>query len=301
MGYGMAVNLRSKVGKETTLVVCDVNQEAIDRFKAENSDHGPIEVAKNGFEAVQKANTLFTVMPSSDAVKSVYLNPDTGVLAGAGASTGQQKLLIECGTIPQSMIKEVAEASRKIEGVDFIDAPISGGPIGSKEGTLSFMVGAPKGLFERVRPLLVHMGKPESIFHCGDVGTGSAFKIINNYISLISVLSVSEAYNIASRMNLDLNVLTDLFNTSSAQCWVTSKNNPVPGITPNSAASRGYEGGFRLELAHKDLSLGRELAEMVGARRDLHEVALKVYEEAKADPRYAGKDARVLYKFLNEN
>lgn len=55
MGYGMAVNLRSKVGKETTLVVCDVNQEAIDRFKAENSDHGPIEVAKNGFEAVQKA------------------------------------------------------------------------------------------------------------------------------------------------------------------------------------------------------------------------------------------------------
>jgi len=240
-------------------------------------------------------------MPSSDAVKAVYLDPETGVLAGAAASPNQQKLLIECGTIPQSRIKEVAEAAQKIENTNFIDAPISGGPTGSNGGTLSFMVGAPQALFDQVRPLLVHMGKPESIFHCGDVGTGSAFKIINNYIGLISVLSVSEAYNIASRMGLDLNVLTDLFNTSSAQCWVTSKNNPIPGITPNGAASRGYEGGFRLELAHKDLSLGKELAEMVGARRDLHEVALKVYGEAKADPRYAGKDARVLYKMLSES
>ena len=239
-------------------------------------------------------------MPSSDAVRSVYLDAKTGVIAGAAAS-GQQKLLVECGTIPQSTIKEVAEASQKVKNVDFIDAPISGGPIGSREGTLSFMVGASQSLYEKIRPLLVHMGNPESIFHCGEVGTGTAFKIINNYISLISVLSVSEAYNIASRMNLDLKVLTDLFNTSSAQCWVTSKNNPVPGMTPNSAASRGYEGGFRLELAYKDLSLGKELAEMVGARRDLHKVALEVYEEAKADPRYAGKDARVLYKFLSEN
>src|SRR5690349_12527400 len=115
-------------------------------------------------------------MPSSDAVKSVYLDPDTGVLAGA-ATSNQQKLLVECGTIPQSMIKEVAEASQKVKNVDFIDAPISGGPIGSRDGTLSFMVGAPQKLFEDIRPLLVHMGKPESIFHCGDVGTGSAFKI----------------------------------------------------------------------------------------------------------------------------
>lgn len=301
MGYGMARNMREKVGKETTLIVCDLNQEAIDRFKTESSDHGPIEIVKNGFEAIQKANTLFTVMPSGDAVRSVYLDPETGILAGAAASGDQQKLLVECGTIPQSVITEVAEASQKVKNVDFIDAPISGGPIGSNAGTLSIMVGAPQNLFDQVRPLLEHMGKSESIFHCGDVGTGTAFKIINNYVSLISILSVSEAYNIASRMNLDLNVLTDLMNTSSAQCWVISKNNPIPGITPGGAASRGYEGGFRLELAHKDLSLGTELAEMVGARRDLHKVALAVFEEAKSDPRYAGKDSRVLYKMLNEN
>ncbi len=55
MGYGMAVNLRTKVNRDITLVVCDVNQEAVDRFRAEVTDHGPIEVARNGFEAIQKA------------------------------------------------------------------------------------------------------------------------------------------------------------------------------------------------------------------------------------------------------
>lgn len=246
-------------------------------------------------------NTLLTVLPSSEAMQAVYLDPQTGVLAGASKHSGERKLLIECGTIAQSTISEVADASKEFDNVDFVDAPISGGPIGSKEGSLTFMVGCPKDMFASLKSLLVHMGKPESIFHCGDVGAGTACKIINNYISLISVVSVSEAYNIASKMNLDLNVLTDLFNTGSAQCWVTSKNNPVPGIQPNAAASKGYEGGFRIELAHKVLTLGKELAEMVGAETTLDKAALEVYTKVAADPRYAGKDARVVYKYLSEN
>lgn len=242
-----------------------------------------------------------TVLPSSEAMQSVYLDPEKGALAGAAKANDRRKLLIECGTIAQSMISEVYEASKKIDNVDFVDAPISGGPIGSKEGSLTFMVGCPEAMFPSLKTLLKHMGKSESIFHCGDVGAGTACKIINNYISLISVVSVSEAYNIAARMKLNLNVLTDLFNSGSAQCWVTSKNNPVPGIHPNATASKGYEGGFRIELAHKVLSLGKELAEMVGAKTVLDKAALDVYAEVAADPRYAGKDARVVYKFLRED
>lgn len=234
-------------------------------------------------------------------MRSVYLDAEKGALAGAAKAKNGRKLLIECGTVAQSTIVEVHEASQQVDNVDFVDAPISGGPIGSKEGSLTFMVGCPSDMFSSLKALFEHMGKSESIFHCGDVGAGTAFKIINNYISLISVVSVSEAYNMASRMNLDLNVLTDLFNSGSAQCWVTSKNNPVPGIHPNAAASKGYEGGFRIELAHKVLSLGKELAEMVGAKTRLDKAALDVYAEVAADPRYAGKDARVVYKYLKEN
>lgn len=234
-------------------------------------------------------------------MKAVYLDPESGAFAGAAKSTGgKRKLLIECGTIASAMVMEVYEASKKIPTIDFIDAPISGGPMGSRAGTLSFMVGCPSDMFPRVKELFLPMGKAESIFHCGDVGAGTAFKVINNYISIISVLSVSEAYNIASRLNLNIDTLTDLFNSGSAQCWVTSKNNPVPGIHPDAPASHDYAGGFKIELAHKVLELGKELAEMAGARTALDKAALGVFKDAANDPRYAGKDARVIYKYLTE-
>ncbi|KAK5239805.1 hypothetical protein LTR40_012824, partial [Exophiala xenobiotica] len=77
-------------------------------------------------------------------------------------------------------------------------------------------------------------------------------------------------------------------------------NNPVPGITPGGAASNGYEGGFRIELGQKDLKLGVQLAKMAGAKPLLSIETLKTLEEVASDPRYAGKDLRVVYKWLNE-
>lgn len=231
----------------------------------------------------------------------MYLDLSTGVLAGIqNDTTKRKKLLIECGTVAAASIQEVAEAFEKFDNVDFVDAPITGGPMGSQAGTLSFMVGCDSPeLFKKIKSdLLVHMG--QNIFHCGKVGTGTAFKIINNYISLVSVVSVSEAYNIARKMDLDINVLTDLLGSGSAQCWVVSKNNPVPGIHPDVPASNDYQGGFRIELAEKVLSLGQELAESVGASTVLDKAALQVFRGAAGDPRYAGKDARVVYKYLSE-
>ena len=242
-------------------------------------------------------------MPSEDAVRVVYLDPKSGVIAKLGSDDQKrQKLMIECGTVSSACITEVAEAFSSMSHVNFLDAPISGGPMGSTAGTLSFMVGCDdEDLFDQVKSdLLVHMGDPKNIFHCGKVGTGTAFKIINNYISLVSVASVSEAYNIAQRMDLDLNVLTDMLGSGSAQCWVVSKNNPVPGIHPHVPASNGYRGGFRLDLAEKDLNLGQKLADSVGASAVMNKAALEIFQAASGDERYAGKDARVVYKYLVE-
>lgn len=172
--------------------------------------------------------------------------------------------------------------------------------MGSEAGTLSFMVGCEERLFPEIKALLLHMGKESGILRCGEVGTGSAFKIINNYISILSVLTVSEALNIGVKMNLDMKLLVDVINSGSGRCWVTDTNNPVPGIHPNAPASQGYAGGFRVELAEKVLSLGKELAAIVGARTNLDKTALASLAEAASDPRYAGKDARVVYKWLNE-
>jgi 3-hydroxyisobutyrate dehydrogenase len=256
---------------------------------------------------------VITMLPNSPAVKAVYLDTKTGIISGveaAAASSPEKKIIMECGTIETATILKVAKAvttsaeinSSSGSSISFVDAPVSGGPMGAEDGTLTFMVGAnDKASFEAAKEVLGHMGKKESIFHCGDVGAGTAFKVINNYLSAITSLAASEALNIGTKMGLDVKLLTDVINVSGGQCWVTSKSNPVPGVQANVPSSRGYEGGFRLELCTKVLQMGSELAEMVGARTILDKPTLDAFKEASKDERYHGKDARVVYKWLNES
>lgn len=177
--------------------------------------------------------------------------------------------------------------------------------MGAQDGTLAFMFGcqpsAAAQLTPTVKSYLGHMGKENSIFQCGDVGAGTACKIINNYLSAITSLAASEALNMGVKAGLDPKMLTDVINASGGQCWVTSKSNPVPGVMANVPSSRGYEGGFRIELCAKVLKMGSRLAEMVGARTVLDKPTSEAFEEAMSDDRYRGKDARVVYKWLNES
>lgn len=251
------------------------------------------------------------MLPDGTAAKSVYLDPQSGILAGVRECAKHRvprKLVMECGTIETATILEIGEATGKCNvdlpsgsAVDFVDAPVSGGPMGAEAGSLTFMVGGPQTVFPKVKSVLKHMGTEGSVFLCGGVGSGSAFKIINNYLSAITSLAASEALNIGARMGLDLKLLTDVINTSGGQCWVTSKSNPVPGVHLDAPASRNYEGGFRIELCKKVLKMGSELAHMVGAKTVLDKPTLEAFDEVAADSRYQGKDARVVYKWLNES
>jgi 3-hydroxyisobutyrate/3-hydroxypropionate dehydrogenase len=246
---------------------------------------------------------VITVMPSNDAVKVIYLDDDGIVPRLKAEPPSKRKLLIECGTISLDTIHAVSNEVKSLNdsNIEFIDAPISGGPIGSKAGTLSFMVGCQPSSFSSLKSeLLIHMGKESSLFHCGEVGSGTAFKTINNYVSIINILASSEAYAIATKLGLDLRKLTDVFNQSSGQNWVITNNNPVPGIHPKGAASNDYRGGFRLELAMKDLGLGGELAKLVGIESNLNRETLRVLREVQQKDEYAGRDARVVYRWLCE-
>lgn len=216
---------------------------------------------------------------------------------------------MECGTIETETINTVAKAAQEASSastpVTFVDAPVSGGPMGAAAGTLTFMVGcepaASMTAFPAAKSYLQHMGSADGIFLCGDVGAGTAFKVINNYLSAITSLAASEALNIGVKAGLDPSLLTEVINASGGQCWVTSKSNPVPGVQEGVPSSRGYEGGFRIELCAKVLAMGSRLAEMVGARTVLDKPTLEAFEEAMKDSRYQGKDARVVYKWLNES
>lgn len=258
------------------------------------------------------------MLPNAAAVATVYLDSDSGILAGARAAADdtskklpQTKLIMECGTIETSTIMSVAKATQELStsalsrSLTFVDAPVSGGPMGAQAGTLTFMVGCAPDVAEQVYPVvksyLQHMGNADGIFLCGDVGAGTAFKVINNYLSAITSLAASEALNIGVKAGLDPKLLTDVINVSGGQCWVTSKSNPVPGVQPNVPSSRNYEDGFRIELCAKVLGMGTDLAKMVGAKTILDAPTQTAFQEVIADKRYKGKDARVVYKWLNEN
>src|SRR5207253_1438186 len=144
-----------------------------------------------------------------------------------------QKLIMECGTIDPETIQTVSEAVDEVsaahlsDSLTFVDAPVSGGPMGAQAATLTFMIGCPPArsavIFPRVKSYLKHMGTESGIFLCGDAGAGTAFKIINNYLSAITSLAASEALNIGVKAGLDPKLLTEVINASGGQCWVTSK------------------------------------------------------------------------------
>ncbi|KAG5792646.1 hypothetical protein H9Q69_008302 [Fusarium xylarioides] len=203
--------------------------EALNEFQDEVKGFGKVSVVQNGYEAAKGADTVITMLPTATVAEAVYLDPSTGVLAGAVAAAADgnpaKKLLIECGTIETATIKSVAKAteegsSKLSDTLSFVDAPVSGGPMGAIDGSLTFMVGVPQaksaGVFPQVEALLKHMGK--SIFQCGDVGAGTAFKIINNYLSAITSVAAAEALNIGVKAGLDPKLLSDVINVSGGQC-----------------------------------------------------------------------------------
>ncbi|KAL1644983.1 hypothetical protein SLS58_004054 [Diplodia intermedia] len=314
----MARNLRKGLGSDQTLLICDIDKDTIARFQDEAKDDGPVGVVSNGFEAAKAAvpqptetkltptpqNAVITMLPDAAAVESVYLDPTTGILAGISSTNSPNKLIMECGTIETATIAAISTAfSTTTPTSTFLDAPVSGGPMGASAGTLAFMVGAPSStsFTHAVHSYLTHMGSAPSIFHCGGVGAGTAFKLINNYLSAITSLAASEALNIGVKAGLDPKLLTAAINAGGGQCWVTSKANPVPGVQEGVPSARRYEGGFRLELCAKVLRMGARLAESVGARTVLDRPTMAAFEEAGKDERYAGRDARVVYKWLSES
>jgi 3-hydroxyisobutyrate dehydrogenase len=244
MGAPMAHNLL-KAGH--ALTVFDVVASQTNALVAAGAT-----AARSAGEAASAAELVITMLPSSPHVRSVYLSAD-GVLAGVVRGTP----LIDSSTIDPHTAREVAAAAAT-QGNPLADAPVSGGTGGAEAGTLTFMVGAEPALFERVRPILAHMGR--NIVHCGGSGTGQVAKICNNLLLGISMIGVAEAMNLGAALGIDPKVLAGIINTSSGRCWSSDSYNPYPGVMDNAPAARGYSGGFGTDLMLKDLGLAADAA-----------------------------------------
>lgn len=171
---------------------------------------------------------------------------------------------------------------------------MSGGVVGARAGTLTFMVGAEKEHMAKIQEILLLMGK--KVWHMGPQGTGLSGKLANNYALAINNIACAEAMNLGMSWGIEGKALADLLNSATGKSWPSEINNPVPGVLEASPASRGYEGGFGVSLMKKDLGLAISAAQEAGAKLVLAEKAKEVYDSTEKD--HKGKDFSVVYRWL---
>ncbi|MCP4790874.1 MAG: 3-hydroxyisobutyrate dehydrogenase [Gammaproteobacteria bacterium] len=239
MGGPMAINL-VKAGHRVT--VFDLVPEALSALEA----NGGI-VADSAQAAVVGAEVVISMLPAGKHVAALYLH-DEGLLQLLPKGT----LVVDSSTIDVATAQAVGAKAAQA-GIDFVDAPVSGGVSGAQAGTLSFIVGGTEGSFKSAKPVLEAMGK--NIFHAGEAGAGQIAKMCNNMLLSILMAGTAEALQLGVDNGLDPKVLSDIMVKSSGRNWTLEIYNPVPGVMPNTPASNDYQGGFMVDLMNKDLGL----------------------------------------------
>ena len=263
MGAPMAENLL-KAGY--ALSVYDLSAEAIQRLQQAGAS-----VADSPKEAASNAQVVISMLPAGQHVHSVYLG-DNGLLAELPKGT----LVIDSSTIAAADARVVAEAASEL-GIDFLDAPVSGGTGGAIAGSLTFIVGGSDDAFTKAEPILAVMGK--NIFHAGDHGAGQVAKICNNMLLGILMAGTAEAINLGVKNGLDPKVLSDIMLQSSGRNWTLEVYNPYPQVMENVPSSNGYKGGFMSKLMQKDLNLAMQTAKDTDVETPMGAKATELYAE----------------------
>lgn len=241
--------------------------------------------------AVDGADVVVSILPSNKIVLDAYLGND-----GVVKHVPKGSLLIDSSTVDPNVPKQIFPVASE-NGVNFIDAPVSGGVMGAQNATLAFMVGGRKEDFDRSLPMLKAMGAKQ--FHCGDSGAGQVAKLANNMLMGITGMATAECMNMGIKMGLDPKVLLDVLNNSSARSWSTEVYCPVPGLVPTAPSSRNYDGGFKNELMVKDLELASTMALGIRSPIPLGAVATQLYRIVQSRG-YGQKDFSYIYQLLKE-
>ncbi len=219
-------------------------------------------------EASSEAEIVFTSLPHPDISREVIVG-ESGILAGLA----EGGLIAETSTVSPGLVQELApEAERN--GVELLDAAVSGGVHGAEAGTLTLMVGGSAAGFERLRPALEGFGK--NIFHCGGPGMGMLFKVVNNMLAHVNFAALAEAMALGVTAGADPDLLCNVIAVSSgrsAQIDDRLRKHILPGdFTP----------GMTTELATKDSVLCLELARELQVPTFIASAAHHVYEMALA-------------------
>ena len=200
--------------------------------------------------AVARAvEAVVTSLPDGPDVEQVVAGPD-GILVGASA----RLLVIDTSTIAPEVARALAESSAAA-GVDFLDAPVSGGQQGAVDGTLSIMIGGAVEAVSRARPVLDAIGR--KVTHMGGPGQGQMTKLVNQVVGATTLAAVAEGLLLAARAGLDPGAVIDAVGSGAAASWQLLNLGP--------RMQRGdFAPGFTVRLQQKDLRLALAAAALLG-------------------------------------
>jgi 2-hydroxy-3-oxopropionate reductase len=233
----MALNL-IKAGY--TLVVTSRSQGPIDALSAAGA-----RAVKTPAEVAKAADVVITMVPDTPDVEKVLRGKD-GVLDGLKRGA----IVIDMSTISPEITRQLAEAVAA-KGGSMLDCPVSGGEVGAKNATLTIMVGGDEKTFERAKPILSCMGKPESVTYIGPSGSGQVTKLCNQICIAANVAGVAEAYALAKANGLDRSRVRQALLGGFA-------GSKVLEFHGNRMLTGDYKPGFFVRLFQKDLRLAVE-------------------------------------------
>jgi 3-hydroxyisobutyrate dehydrogenase len=217
--------------------------------------------------AVAKADFVCTIVGFPADVRQVYLGSE-GVLANAPAGA----VLIDLTTSEPSLAQQIA-AQASERGLVALDAPVSGGDVGARGGTLSIMVGGEPEAFERARDLLEVMGK--TVVYQGPAGSGQHTKMCNQIAIASNMIGVMEALLYAQRSGLDPTTVLSSIGAGAAGSW--SLSNLYPRVVQGD-----FDPGFYVQHFLKDIRIALDEAERMGLVLPGLSLARELYERVEA-------------------
>ncbi len=242
MGKPMARNLL-EAGYE--LSVYNRSRAAVDELASLGAHP-----ASSSAEVAARSDVVITILPDSPDVRQVALDKQ-GIIEGAKGGM----IFVDMSTISPKVTREIAETFVS-KGVRMLDAPVSGGDVGAREGTLSIMVGGPEDTFRECLPIFEVLGR--NIVHVGGIGMGQTVKLCNQIICGLNILAVCEGLAFGAKAGVDLEKMLEVVSKGAARSWM------LENLAPR-MLERNLEPGFMVKLQQKDLRLALLAAEEFAA------------------------------------
>ena len=272
MGKPMASNLL-KAGNQVTVWnrTAERGQELISAGAT---------LGKNPREVAAASDFLITMVSDPPALEEVlwgHEGKNDGVLEGLRSGS----IYMDCSTVSTTLARKIAAACSE-RGVKFLDAPVTGGDWGAREGNLVFMVGGDAETLKETEPIIGVMGK--KWFHLGPTGAGQTVKVAMNALLALQVGAMAEALALVTKAGLKGEQLIEVMQSSMARSGLLDLKAPL-------MVKGEYKPSFSLRLMHKDLGLALDLANQLGVALPATAAAREVYNyvkgEAKEDLDYS--------------